>query len=250
MVELTSWRRRTVVAYLDEPPFFAPGAPPTGCDIELVSAVLGELGVDRVEFVLVGFDQLIDGVLACRWHVNVPMFATASRAALIRFSLPVWAAQDGLIVRVGDLRDFSSYVAMAADPSIRLAVVAAQVQRESAMRAGMPPERIVVFPDQAAACRGVLAGDVDASASTAPGNRAYLERLGDRRLMVVPLTLGPDEPAPLGAFSFHPQAGELADTFDDVLRRHLGSAEHLAMMRRYGFAADELAPAIAAARRS
>ena len=61
---LGDWRRRTVVAYLDEPPFFAPGVTgtPTGCDVELAEYVLDGLGVDEVEWVLVTFDELVPGV--------------------------------------------------------------------------------------------------------------------------------------------------------------------------------------------
>ena len=61
---LGDWRRRTVVAYLDEPPFFAPSVigRPTGCDVELAEHVLAGLRVDDVEWVLVTFDELVPGV--------------------------------------------------------------------------------------------------------------------------------------------------------------------------------------------
>src|SRR5688572_5662677 len=110
MIEPDDWRRCTVVAYLDEPPYFAPGpdGQPVGCDIELARTVLADLGVEQVTFVLTTFGELVPGVRERRWHLNVPMFITAERAESIRFSLPVWAANDGFIVRVDDRRDVSS----------------------------------------------------------------------------------------------------------------------------------------------
>ena len=176
-----------MVVYLDEPPFFAPSATgrPTGCDVELAEHVLAGLGVDDVEWVLVTFDELIPGVRAGRWHLNSPMFITDERAALVRFSVPVWAVTDGFVVRREDRRDLSSYEAIAADASITLGVVNGQVQRDNALSIGVPASRIVGFVDQDAAARAVRDGMVDASASTAPGSFAFVDRAADASLIAV-----------------------------------------------------------------
>jgi polar amino acid transport system substrate-binding protein len=245
---LGDWRRRTVVAYLDEPPFFAPSLTgrPTGCDVELAEFVLAGLGVDDVEWVLVTFDELIPGVRTGRWHLNSPMFVTDDRAALVRFTVPVWAVIDGFIVRREDRRDLSSYEAIAADESIVLGVVTGQVQRDSALSIGVPAGRIVEFVDQDAAARAVRDGTIDASASTAPGSFAFVARAADASLVAVA-----DQRAaargtvPVGAFSAHPDSTDLVTAVDGQLRRHLGSAGHMAMMARYGFTAESLAPVIA-----
>jgi polar amino acid transport system substrate-binding protein len=113
----------------------------------------------------------------------------------------------------------------------------------------VPEARIVQFADQDAAVRAVIDGRVDASASTAPGNAAYLRRTADPRLVAVTDSSTPERgQVPLGAFSFRKQTTALPDAFDDALRRYLGTPPHLEMMGRYGFSADELAPALAAVR--
>ena len=249
-MESTDWRRRTAVAYLDEPPFFSPtpGGDPIGCDIELTRTVLGVLGVERIEFILTTFGELIPGLLAGRWHVNTPIFITAERAQLIDYSLPVWASADGFIVRASDDRDFSSYEAIAADDTIRLGAVSGQVQHGTALAVGVPPERIVEFADQDLAVLAVVDGRVDASVSTAPGNAAYLQRAADARLAAVAdssASLRGD--VPLGAFSFRKESFDLSAAFDEALRQHLGTPAHLEMMSRYGFSADDLRPALVAA---
>jgi polar amino acid transport system substrate-binding protein len=176
------------------------------------------------------------------------MFITAERSRRVRFSVPVWAATDSFIVRSSDVRDFTSYDAIADDDSIRLAAVTGQMQVETALRAGVPSDRIVEFADQDAAASAVLAGVADASVSTAPGNVAYITRLGDPRLVsVADSRAGERRGLPLGAFSFHSASRELAHAFDGQLRRFLGTAGHLEMMARYGFDEAALRPALDAA---
>lgn len=175
---------RIAVAYLDEPPFFAPTASgePVGCDIELVHDVVRELATAPVEWHLVTFEELIPGLRGGRWHVSCPMFVTAERAEVVDFSPPVWHAGDGFIVRSDDRRDFGSYEAIASDPSIVVAAVEGQQQVRTAAAAGIEPERIRTFAGQEEAVAAVRGGAADAAVSTAPGNAAYVARLGDPML--------------------------------------------------------------------
>jgi polar amino acid transport system substrate-binding protein len=153
----------------------------------------------------------------------------------------VWAVTDGFIVRRADRRDLSSYEAIAADASVKLGVVTGQVQRDTACGAGVPAGRIVEFVDQDAAARAVRDGTVDASASTAPGSFAFVERAGDSSLVAVADRRATARgPVPVGAFSTHPDAHDLGAAIDGELRRSLGSTGHLAMMARYGFTAESL----------
>jgi polar amino acid transport system substrate-binding protein len=174
--------------------------------------------------------------------MNVPMFVSDARATLVDFSRPVWAAGDGFIVRAADAARWKGYEAIAADPAARLAVVVAQIQEQTALRAGVPPERIVRFPDQDAAAAAVKAGDADASASTALGSRAFLQRAGDPALVFSPDA--PRDGLPVGAFSFAKTSPDLTAAFDEALGRYLGTEHHLAMMCRYGFTRDDLAPVL------
>ena len=233
------------VAYLDEPPFFSPTADPAspaGCDIELLQQVLDDLGIRVDEFVLTTFSELIPGVIEGRWTMNVPMFVSAERGEVVDFSRPVWVAGDGFIVRAADADRWDGYEAIAADPAARLAVVVAQIQEQTALQAGVPPERIVSFPDQDAAAAAVHAGEADASASTALGSRAFLQRVGHRALAFS--AAAPRPGLPVGAFSFAKTAPELTAAVDGALGRYLGTDHHLAMMGRYGFTGEELAPVL------
>ena len=248
LAKQSAWRDRVRVAYLDEPPFFVPSADsgtPTGCDIELIQHVLDGLGVLSVEFVLTTFSDLIPGVREGRWTINVPMFVTEARAELVDFSRPVWVAGDGFIVRDADAETWTSYEAIADDSSATLAVVVAQIQEQTALQAGVPPERIISFPDQQIAAEAVRAGQADAFASTAPGNRAYVDRAADRTLSFVSDTPSTSRSGlPVGAFSFAKSTPHLTDAVNSSLDRYLGTKQHLEMMSRYGFTRQDLAPVL------
>jgi len=229
-----------VVAYLDEPPFGIPaqgGAPPSGCDMELAGHALRGAGVARVDHQLTTFPELIPGLLDRRWPVITPIFVTPERAEVVAFSRPVWAAEDGFIVRRDDADRYTSYEAIAASADAVLAVVRGQVQHETARRAGVPDVRVAQFDDQHAAAEAVREGRADASASTAAGNRAYLGRAAAGGGLAAVTNRSPvgQERVPVGAFAFHPQDRDLRAAVDAVLEDFLGSPGHLDLMARYGW---------------
>jgi polar amino acid transport system substrate-binding protein len=238
-----------VLAILDEPPFcwLSNGDPlgaPLGCDVEVATTVLRRAGIGTVTVRQVTFADLIPGVVAGRWHVNTGMFVTPERAERVRFTRPIWAVPDGLIVRATDAGRFASYRDLATDRTARLAVVTGQVQAESAREQGVPDDRIVAYDTQDEAVDAVRAEIADAAASTALGNRALLARVPtETKLVAVNLTT-PSGQVPLGAFSVSHRQPALADALDTELATFLGSPEHRALMTRYGFSAKDLDPAL------
>ena len=203
--DLRQWREGVTVAYLDEPPFAISGPPPSrpsGCDMDVADHVLRSAGATTIRYMETTFPELIPGLLDGRWHMTIGIFITDDRAGVIDFSRPIWAAADGFIVRRADAARFTSYEAIAGTAGATLAVVSDQVQSQTARRAGIPPERILEFPDQDTAAAAVREGRVDASVSTAIGNQAYVNRVNDPELTAV--TDQPTAqrlPLPLGAFA-------------------------------------------------
>jgi polar amino acid transport system substrate-binding protein len=242
------WRDGLIVAYLDEPPFGIPASPgerPAGCDMDLAHHVLGAMGVTAVRYALTTFPDLIPGLADGRWHMTTAIFVTDDRAELVDFSRPVWTAADGFIVRRGDAARYTSYEAIARTPRATLAVVRGQVQRQTAIAAGVPVAHIREHADQDAAAAAVRDRRADASASTAIGNQAYVRRTGDPGLVAVA-----DQPAaprahvPRGAFAFSKRTPDLAAAVDETLDHYLGTPAHLALMAGYGIAEDDLQPVL------
>ena len=155
---------RVTFAYLDEPPFCAPGADGAaiGCDVEVAFAILNAIGIDRVEIRLVTFADLLPGVASGRWHINTPLFITEERRRLVEFSRPVWSLADGLMVRAGNPKRLTSYRALAAHAGARLVVVADQVQEQRALAAGLDLARVLRVATQPDAVAAVREGRADA----------------------------------------------------------------------------------------
>jgi ABC-type phosphate/phosphonate transport system substrate-binding protein len=80
----------------------------------------------------------------------------------------------------------------------------------------------VEFPDQQAAVEAVRRGAVDVSASTAIGNRAFVERANDSTLAAV-ATTSRSARAPVGAFAVGKNLPDLMAALDDVIGRYLGT---------------------------
>jgi polar amino acid transport system substrate-binding protein len=244
--EEAPWREEVVLAYLDEPPFCAPGpnGRPLGCDMDVAFAVLERIGVRRVETRLTTFAELLPGVAAGRWTINTPLFVTPERSAMVDFSRPVWSLADGFMVRIDDAGRFTGYEALAKADSAVLGVVTDQVQEQAALRAGVPPQRIRRFDSQGDVVRALLDGRVDAYASVAMAHRGYLSGSPDTRLRIVDFGAaggtGQGSTAAYGAYSFAKSSQALRHLFDAALAAYLGSPRHRALMTRYGFSAEDI----------
>ncbi|WP_193098132.1 transporter substrate-binding domain-containing protein [Burkholderia sp. Z1] len=228
------------IAYIEEPPFYWTGedGTVTGADIELAEVVLRAIGVTEIEYHPTSFDALLPGVQAGRWDMNVPIFVTAERAQHVAFSVPVWAIGDGFLVQAGNPKALTSYAAVAARGDARLGCVAAQVQIDSARSAGVRDAQIVVFKDQPDAVAALLAGQIDAYASTAIGNRVVAG--ANEGVAAVAHELGAGAAAPVGAFSFGRNNDALVQAVNGKLREYLGSADHRERTAKYGFTRAEI----------
>ncbi|WMY10909.1 transporter substrate-binding domain-containing protein [Paraburkholderia phenoliruptrix] len=235
------------IAYIEEPPFGWTDydGVPKGADLELANTVLRAIGITQIEHRLTTFSELLPGVEAGRWDMNVPLFVTPERAGLVAFSLPVWAISDGFLIRAGNLKGLRSYASLAERPDARLGIIAGQVQHQSAKEAGVADEQIVIFEEQAEAIEAVRSEAIDAYASTALGNRILAERIGDSVVAVdhEAREYG-DYHVPVGAFSFNKSNTSLINAVNGQLRSYLGSQMHRATMAKYGLTNREIDPAV------
>jgi polar amino acid transport system substrate-binding protein len=237
------------IAYIDEPPFGwtkADGTA-TGADIDLADAVLWAIGVTRIEHRLTTFSELLPGVEAGRWDMNVPLFVTPERAHRVAFSTAVWAIGDGFLVRSGNPKALKSYTSLAERHDARLGIIAGQVQHDSAKASGVSEDQIVLFLHQADAIEAVRSGAIDAYASTALGNRILADQIGGSVLQAVehePVRNGNHQKLPLGAFSFSTSNSDLLNAVNRQLRSYLGSPNHRARMATFGLTSNEIDPAV------
>lgn len=235
---------KITIAYIEEPPFgwTGPDGAPTGADVELAEVVARAIGYTQVHIQRVTFEELLPGVVAGHWNLNVPIFVTPERGKTVDFSEPVWAVGDGFVVRAGNPKELDSYEAVARRGDARLGVVPGTVQQAAALNVGVHDSQILTFARQDDAVEALLDGRIDAYAATALGNRAIADKIGHDRVAAVARVAG--DSAPLGAFSLSQNDRVLRDAVNAELRRYLGSADHRQRMAKYGFTRDEIDPVL------
>lgn len=248
--------RAVRIGYAPMPPFSyrLPDGRVTGEAPEVARRVFARMGVREIRAVEVEFGALIRDLKAGRFDVIASgMYIVPERCRQIAFSSPTYRAVNdlgrGLAVRAGNPRDIHGYDDIARDPSVRLGVVAGTVERTLVRAAGIRDSQLVIFPDLAAAARGVVTGRVDALAAAAPAVRAVVER--DPKILEVaqPFRLTARQaagPAEHGAFGFRREDADLVEAFDRELRSFLGTPEHLDVVARFGISAAELPTATTA----
>ncbi|SFU23802.1 transporter substrate-binding domain-containing protein [Paraburkholderia aspalathi] len=238
---------KVAIAYIEEPPFgWTESNQAVGADVELAEVVLRSIGVTHIEHHLTTFSELLPGLAAGRWDMNVPLFVTPERASQVAFSLPVWAIGDGFLVRSGNPKALNSYALLAEHHDARLGIIAGQVQREAARASGVSEDQIVVFEQQSEAIEALRSGTIDAYASTAVGNRVLAGRIGGGVFEAVEHDTEKDDTQrpPIGAFSFNKNNGRLLNAVNEQLRLYLGSPDHRTRMSKFGITRKEIDPAL------
>lgn len=228
-------------AYLIEPPFnhIDPEGRVTGCDVDLARHVLSELGIEEFDPIETEFAELLPGLAAGRWRMTTGLFATEERRVHARFSRPIWALPDGLLVCRNAPTHICGYSAIANDDTTILAVVRDQFQHRSAREFGIPDGRIRVFDTYRDAAGAVRDGVADAYAGVGRAHDGFMGRHPDWRLENRIVPTAEKSPA-FGSFAFSLSDAELCDAVDAVLATYLGSDAHRLLAAQYGFSGAEI----------
>jgi len=239
---LSSWNKdlKLRIAYIEEPPFYWTDENhlAKGADIELAEVVLRAIGVTSIEYQPTTFEELLPGVQAGHWDMNVPIFVTPERARNVAFSVPVWSLGDGFIVRHGNPKALTSYESVVMRADAILGLIPGQVQFDAAKSAGVSDCQIVLFNNQPEATAALLAGKIDAFAATAVGNHVTANT--NPKLEAIPFKVSKDGKTPVGAFSFSKSNHGLLQAVNAQLREYLGSTDHLTRMAKYGITQTEI----------
>jgi len=217
----------------------------TGEAPEVARAILGRLGVERVEGVLTEFGALIPGLQAGRFDlIAAGMYITPARCREVAFSNPTYGIGEALIVRRGNPHQLHSYSDIAAKPGVTLAVVTGAIQRRYALASGIAEGQIAVYGDAPSALAAVAAGRADAYGGTSLTVADLLAKAADPRLeRATPFTdpvIDGREVRGYGAFVFRPSDTSLRAAFDRELADYLGTEAHLAQIAPFGFAREHL----------
>lgn len=224
----------------------------TGESPEIARVILKRLGVKEVEGVLVEFGALIPGLKAGRFDIIAAgMYITPPRCGQITFSNPTYGIGEAFIVRKGNPLKLHSYEDIKKNPKVRFGVVTGAIEREYALKVGIPNGQIKVLPDTSSALEAVAAGRIDAYGGTSLTVRDLLTKANNPRLeQALPFTnpvIDGDTVRGYGAYGFRDDEKDLVTAFNRELEQFVPSQEHLDLVGPFGFSEQELPGDVTAA---
>jgi polar amino acid transport system substrate-binding protein len=235
------------IGFANEAPwsFAKPDGTIAGADYELAELVFKKLGVPNLEGVLTKFGSLVPGLLANRFDVVVAGFyIRPARCEQVAFSEPTVAVGDAIIVKAGNPKRISSYKSVIDDSSIKLAGVVGAATAKNATAAGVPEDRVIMFPDYVSQVAALKAGRVDGALQTAISAETTVRSSNDpsieRALPFEQPVINGKPTINYAGFAFRKEDKELLAAFNQVLAQTLASPEHVDILKKYSISPNEI----------
>jgi polar amino acid transport system substrate-binding protein len=235
------------IGFANEAPwsYAKPDGTIAGADYELAELVFKKLGIPNLEGVLAKFGSLIPGLQANRFDVVVAGFyIRPARCEQVAFSEPTIAVGDAVIVKAGNPKRINSYKSVVDNSSIKLAGVVGAATAKNAIAAGVPEDRVIMFPDYVSQVAALKAGRVDGALQTAISAETTVRSANDP---TIERALPFEQPVINGkptinhaGFAFRPGDKDLLAAFNQVLVPTLASAEHVEVLKKYSISPNEI----------
>lgn len=232
------------VGYAVEAPYALVGAGTevTGESPETARRIAARLGLTRIEWVQVPFGELIPSLEQRRFDmIAAGLFVTKERAARLLYADPSVRVLPGWLVRKGNPKGLSSYRAAAARRDLMVAVLEGSVEQQRLAALSLPKALMLVVPDAQSGRAALAKGAADALALSLPTTR-WIAHSSPEVFEALP-DLAPEGPAAHAdwvAFAFHRDDLSLQQAWNQAQRGWIGGAEHARLVRRFGFARDDL----------
>ena len=192
-----------------------------------------------VEAVVTEFGNLIPDLKAGKFDmIAAGMFITPTRCAEVAFTEPTYKVGEAFAVRQGNPKQLTGYEAIAAQPEVRVAVMAGAVEYSYAYAANVYYDQVLVVPDYQQALDKLQAGDVDAIGMTSLTAQALVEDSGDDKIEATEQFYPQIDGEPIagyGAFAVRPDDQALLDELNRHLKTLIGTDQHWQAVKPYGF---------------
>ncbi|SEK43764.1 ectoine/hydroxyectoine ABC transporter substrate-binding protein EhuB [Halomonas daqiaonensis] len=214
-----------------------------GAGPEVARYVLEQLGIEEIEWQVVEFGDLIDGLEADRFDMAAAEMAIRpERCERVLFSAPNTSYGEGLLIRAANPEEINAYSDFAEREDIRVAVLDGATQIGILESLGVPESRIEVINANAAAIDIILDGQADAYAGT--GLTVSQLDAQSQEVEVVQDFVDPVVDGEIvrswGAFTFPQEAETLRDVFDEVLLDYRNTQAWEDTLREHGFTQDDI----------
>lgn len=235
------------VGFANEKPYAyaTPDGKLTGESVEVARAVLKNMGIEEMNGVLAEFGALIQGLQAGRFDmVTAGMAILPKRAEQVDFADPDYKVGVALAVKAGNPKNLHSYEDIAANPEVKVAVMAGGMEAGFLRAVGASEDQLVVVPDQPSAVEALQAGRVDATTMTGPSLQTMLDAKNDPGIERVtdfkqPVIDGKSVIS-YGAAVFRKGDDDFREAFNRELQKLKESGELLEIIRPFGFTEENL----------
>lgn len=223
---------------------------PAGFHPDLVKAAFSSLGVKEVDLVVTEFGALIPALGAQRFDaIAAGLYITPERCALVAFSDPDLQLSDAALVRAGNPKNVHSYAEIAANPDVTFGVGRGSTTARNAIAAGVPEDRMSLFPDIQSNISALLNGRIDVAAFSAPTVVRILAEenvTGIERAQPFDAGAQADGEANYGysAIAFRSGDTDLRDLYNAQLKDLKSNGVLRDLMHRHGFGESETVPNI------
>lgn len=218
----------------------------TGESPEIARIIFKKLGVKQIKSVLTEWGALIPGLQANRFDVIAAgMYITPPRAKEVLFTDPHYQLKDTLLVAKGNPKQLTNYADIVKDGDLKLAIMAGTAEYQYAIDAGVKEDQILQVPNTIAQLQAVMTKRADAAVGTALTMKDLAKKSRKKLIAIDDFV---DDPSHIGygALAFRKDDQDLRDAVNGALKEWLGSEQHLATVKPFGFDRSNLTDKTAA----
>jgi polar amino acid transport system substrate-binding protein len=215
----------------------------TGWHPDLLKAAFAGLRVKELDIRVTEFGALIPGLLAGRFDAVASGLAiTPERCRQVAFGMPDLKVPDAAIVLAGNPKKIHGYQDIAGDADIVMGAGRGSVVARNAIAAGVPADRMLLFPDIESNVSALRAGRIDVAVISSPTVIGLLSGGSAKGLERASPFMVADEQANYAAVAFRKEDGDLTALYDERLAALKEDGTLAAIMARYGFGEPEAVP--------
>jgi len=200
--------------------------------------VLGELGIDDIEWVVTSFGDLIPGLQEERFDMAAAEMAVLpERCEKVIYSEPNTTYGEGLLVQAGNPDGLRYYSDFANRKDLKVGILAGANQRGYLEQLGVPSQNIMPIEENRDAIEAVASGEIAAYAGTSltvAGLAEDAQGVEPAYNFVDPVIDG-KEVRGWGAFAFNMSSVELRDAVNEILAPYKYTDEWEETLLSYGF---------------
>lgn len=217
----------------------------TGVAPEITKAVFKEMGIDTVEGEVTEFGSLIPALQAGRFDVvTAGMDIRPERCAEAAFGDVEIRYGEGMAVQKGNPKNLHSYEDIAANPDVKVSIMAGANQHEFLKELGVQDNQIETADSISSNIAAVSSGRVDATVMTeATLREAVASADQDKVEEAKPFTqpeINGESVMSYGAAVFRKEDNDLREAYNAELKKLIESGKILEIYEEFGFGEDNL----------